>query len=560
MYDVNRSLLKHLTESQFKLKDLPSPSNVVSSGASTPTTSGSHGNISFISQLQDFGKSIGKKRTNSTVTKFKSNNTPTSSTSSPTVTVTPKPVVKLTFGESFKKISPLLRLYTVYINGYPKANEAYHKIVKDEPLSQFLGNLRKNDPQFKGSDLSSLLIQPIQRLPRYGLLLETLVKNTPEFHYDYQSLMESYTLIKGITGELNEKRNVFESQKRIVEMTSKFPLFNAETESDSGVKHRKILNHRRYVKEEEFLVKSSVIDAWVKCDLFLYSDILLIGQSEIEEEESMSLDIINVVKKSKKGLMRLSTEDGDSINEMKQNHHLSNMKELNFPNLYLHLALFKKVELKKVEDEDIMVITFLDKTYEVKEIKKGTCSNWVEEINSLMEKDMTDLKKDLEKNMDLDFVLKSKQHVRDKRQEQIDSMNKEFEAMIEKYSKIFTSISAEEDLVDEDVQKFLRNDSKFIKEHFSSRVIPASKLQLSQVSKLSKNAHLSDKEVETFSKSFSFPNEKMNLRKEKIQQFSQSLKEMEDKKTFQKVSTPNLVKIQVDSKKINLMVDVKKNK
>jgi hypothetical protein len=552
MYDVNKSLLKHLTESQFKLKELPSPSNLISSGTSTPTISGSQGNsTSFISQLQDFGKAIGKKRTNSTVTKFKSN----SSTSSPTVapSTPPKPVVKLTFGESFKKISPLLRLYTVYINGYPKASEAFHKIIKDESLCQYLQHLRKNDPQFKGSDLSSLLIQPIQRLPRYGLLLETLVKNTPDFHYDYQSLMESYTLIKGITGELNEKRNIFESQKRIVEMTSKFPLFTAETESDSGVKHRKILNHRRYVKEEEFLVKSSIIDAWVKCDLFLYSDILLIGQSDMDhEEESISLDISNVVKKSKKGLMRLSTEDPDSIIEMKSNHHQS-MKELNFPNLYLHLSLFKKVEKK---DEEQMVITFLDKTYELKEIKKGTCSQWVEEISSLMEKDMTDLKKD--QKLDLDFVLKSKQHVRDKRQEQIDSMNKEFEAMIEKYSKIFTSISAEEDLVDEDVQKFLRNDSKFIKEHFSSRVIPASKLQLSQVSKLSKNAHLSEKEVESFSKSFSFPNEKMNHRKEKIQQFSQSLREMEDKKTFQKVSTPNLVKITVDSKSMKSNLDLKK--
>jgi len=41
------------------------------------------------------------------------------------------------------------------------------------------------DPVVK---LSSLLITPIQRIPRYQMLIESLLKNTWKSHEDYQQL------------------------------------------------------------------------------------------------------------------------------------------------------------------------------------------------------------------------------------------------------------------------------------------------------------------------------------------------------------------------------------
>jgi len=40
-------------------------------------------------------------------------------------------------------------------------------------------------------DLSSILIQPVQRLPRYQLLIKELLKYTEEGHVDYAPLQEA---------------------------------------------------------------------------------------------------------------------------------------------------------------------------------------------------------------------------------------------------------------------------------------------------------------------------------------------------------------------------------
>eukprot|EP01080_Neovahlkampfia_damariscottae_P010818 gene10818-3436_t len=606
MFDVNRTLYKHLTESQFSTDELTSAFNILSnsksgssSGTTTPVSSGSSNNSGFLSHF------LSKKKNKIN----KSTTTPTTPTTKTTNIL--KETKKLTFGESFKKISPLLRLYTVYINGYPKSNEALKIMTKDDTFSIFLTNIRKNDSQFKGFDLSTLLITPIQRLPRYGLLLEQLVKNTPEFHYDYKNLIDSYSLIKDITGELNEKRNIFESQKRIVELTSRFPLFNAETESDSGVKHRLMLQHRRYVNQEEFYVKS-ILNFWIKCDLFLYSDILLIGESQSDDKKILSErqsndrtsggvgvgtgtgtgvsvgstsgggggvgtgtgigtsnDSINnrgsSTNKKTKLKLRLSPQDGDydeydeyddnditgssnlklknitnSTSSKKNNHFLR--EKINFPNLYLHFGFCK--ECKQGENEEIFILKFLDKEYEIKEIKKGTSLKWIEDINDLIKKDLNDLKKEKEINIDLNDILKEKEKIKRQREDEILKMNQEFKSLIENYSKVFTMLNFEEDLIDDDLVKYLRNDSRFMKEHFDQKLNPASKLNLSCVTNLTKNVNLSEKEVESFSKSFSFNNEKLIKRKEKFKEAnSKSLNDL----------NPHLITI---SKEENNTVDI----
>jgi hypothetical protein len=40
----------------------------------------------------------------------------------------------------------------------------------------------------KGMDLQSILIKPIQRLPKYVLLLKDLYKHTEKSHIDYENI------------------------------------------------------------------------------------------------------------------------------------------------------------------------------------------------------------------------------------------------------------------------------------------------------------------------------------------------------------------------------------
>jgi len=51
-------------------------------------------------------------------------------------------------------------------------------------FKQFLLSIKKNT-QYNNLDLEDYLIKPVQRLPKYVLLLKLLLKKTPTDHPDY---------------------------------------------------------------------------------------------------------------------------------------------------------------------------------------------------------------------------------------------------------------------------------------------------------------------------------------------------------------------------------------
>lgn len=60
---------------------------------------------------------------------------------------------------------------------------------------------------FRKLDLSSLIVKPIQRLPKYILLLKDFFKHTPEGHPDYSNVKKSLEKFEQINEENNAKMN-----------------------------------------------------------------------------------------------------------------------------------------------------------------------------------------------------------------------------------------------------------------------------------------------------------------------------------------------------------------
>ncbi len=56
----------------------------------------------------------------------------------------------------------------------------------------------------EGRTIRSFLILPIQRIPRYNLLLEDLIKHTPEQHVDYGLLVQASEKMKAVANDLNQ--------------------------------------------------------------------------------------------------------------------------------------------------------------------------------------------------------------------------------------------------------------------------------------------------------------------------------------------------------------------
>lgn len=56
---------------------------------------------------------------------------------------------------------------------------------------------------FGGLPLTAYLIMPIQRIPRYRMLLEVLVSSTPEEHPDFKQLNEALGVIRDVANYIN---------------------------------------------------------------------------------------------------------------------------------------------------------------------------------------------------------------------------------------------------------------------------------------------------------------------------------------------------------------------
>ena len=78
----------------------------------------------------------------------------------------------------FMEFGSLFRLYWMFAREFERASDVFSKhIAAHKPLSDLVKDLQR-DERVKSQILSSFLILPIQRLPRYVLLLKVLIKQT----------------------------------------------------------------------------------------------------------------------------------------------------------------------------------------------------------------------------------------------------------------------------------------------------------------------------------------------------------------------------------------------
>lgn len=106
-------------------------------------------------------------------------------------------------GDIFLRMAAFLKTYHSYITNYTNAIRTLQKIQKIPEVQVWMEE-RDRDPRNKNLDLSSYLIMPVQRIPRYMLLIEQLIKNTDKNHPDYHDLVESKQKIDVVAQQLNE--------------------------------------------------------------------------------------------------------------------------------------------------------------------------------------------------------------------------------------------------------------------------------------------------------------------------------------------------------------------
>lgn len=129
-------------------------------------------------------------------------------------------IQEVDIGPLFSLRAHTFKLYTTYINNYPVAAQLLSSQKKvNKNLQLFLTHCKEKLVQEKcrTADLDGFLIMPVQRLPRYVLLLQELLKTTDKEanHTEFEALYSALEFVKNITEYCNEKRRDFERRKKV---------------------------------------------------------------------------------------------------------------------------------------------------------------------------------------------------------------------------------------------------------------------------------------------------------------------------------------------------------
>ena len=100
-----------------------------------------------------------------------------------------------------------LRSYSAYVNNYTLAINVMSQCEERAQFQATMDSLKNTltDDGMKLQSLYSYLIMPIQRIPRYLLLLEDLRANTPDDHPDAQHLQKACAIVSEILAYMDSK-------------------------------------------------------------------------------------------------------------------------------------------------------------------------------------------------------------------------------------------------------------------------------------------------------------------------------------------------------------------
>ena len=110
-------------------------------------------------------------------------------------------------GKLFVQFGPMLRLYKEYAAEHNKALGTLERLLKVAEFVEFCRtqmDVEEVMPESVYLHIASLLITPIQRIPRYLLLLKDLTAHTDRSVEEYNNLEKAGALLSEIATEVNQ--------------------------------------------------------------------------------------------------------------------------------------------------------------------------------------------------------------------------------------------------------------------------------------------------------------------------------------------------------------------
>ncbi|XP_014204695.1 FYVE, RhoGEF and PH domain-containing protein 3-like [Copidosoma floridanum] len=119
--------------------------------------------------------------------------------------------------QAFRKLAPFFKLYSVYAYNYKRALVLLQEIQQNDLTTMEFISSQETRPEVN-SKLSSLLIAPIQRVPRYRLLLKEVLRHTTPRQKDYNDLQASLVEIEKVASHINALVAEYEDAQKLLEL------------------------------------------------------------------------------------------------------------------------------------------------------------------------------------------------------------------------------------------------------------------------------------------------------------------------------------------------------
>lgn len=117
-------------------------------------------------------------------------------------------------GSIFVKIAPFLKIYNEYGRRLNVALTTLSQCYKNEIFKELVEGI-DNSTKLTAR-LEGLLHAPIQRIPKYVLLLEELYKNTSVTHHDYEYLEKAIVLMENVENSMKDTIKQGEDEAKLM--------------------------------------------------------------------------------------------------------------------------------------------------------------------------------------------------------------------------------------------------------------------------------------------------------------------------------------------------------
>eukprot|EP01125_Pyxidicula_operculata_P001690 TRINITY_DN1151_c1_g4_i1.p1 TRINITY_DN1151_c1_g4~~TRINITY_DN1151_c1_g4_i1.p1 ORF type:complete len:952 (+),score=251.93 TRINITY_DN1151_c1_g4_i1:26-2881(+) len=207
-------------------------------------------------------------------------------------------------GDVLERFFPFLKLYKTYCDNYELSMNTLEKLNASHPKKKALREFFKSAELHNGFQLSFYLIMPVQRVPRYTLLLKELLNHTDPSHPDYEDLKLAYSKAADCANDINQ--SVIQAEKNR-EMAN---LLNGTFEGLDAL----LAPHRNFIMDGS--LSTTIKD--VECNwVLLFNDLIAFTSIESKEKGKAPKRVIQAYLEFNTTWARPAPEMGDDAFELR---------------------------------------------------------------------------------------------------------------------------------------------------------------------------------------------------------------------------------------------------